>query len=369
MAGLNIQRVDCTVIGAGVVGLAVARAIALTGREVLVLESANAIGTGTSSRNSEVIHAGIYYPTGSLKARLCVAGKHALYHFCAVHGVAHRRVGKIIVAVGPDEIGGLDELRRQAAGNGVDDLRVLSAADVRALEPDIVAAGGLLSPSTGIIDSHEFMLALQADFEAAGGLVVLNSPVTAVRKDGADFRVQAADAELRTGVLINAAGLQAIALARSIDGLRRELIPTAYLAKGHYYSLSGKSPFGRLIYPLPSTGGLGIHVTIDLAGATRFGPDVSWIDAEDYGFDESRREAFVAAIRRYYPALDETRLQPAYTGIRPKLVGPGEPAADFLLQGPAEHGLAGLVNLFGIESPGLTAALAIGDRVAALLRC
>ncbi len=369
MSELHGQRADCTVIGAGAVGLAVARAIALTGREVLVLESARAIGTGTSSRNSEVIHAGIYYPTGSLKARLCVAGKHALYQFCAEHGVAHRRMGKIIVAVTPDEVSGLDKLRRKAANNGVHDLRALSAADVRALEPDIVAAGGLFSPSTGIIDSHAFMLAMQADLESAGGLVVLNSPVTGIAVDGRGFRVRAADTELRSDTVVNAAGLHAIAVARSIDGLRPELVPSGYLAKGHYYMLTGKSPFGRLIYPLPSPGGLGIHVTIDLAAAARFGPDVRWIETEDYSFDESRREAFVAAIRRYYPALDDTRLQPAYTGIRPRLVGPGEPAADFLLQGPAEHGVAGLVNLFGIESPGLTAALAIGDRVAALLRC
>lgn len=364
------ERLDCIVAGAGAVGLAIARALAIAGREVLVLEQAAAIGTGTSSRNSEVIHAGIYYPTGSLKARLCVAGKKLLYEYLAERRVAHQRPGKIIVAVEKNELPMLEQYYQQAKANGVDDLQWLSPGEVSELEPAVHSIRGLLSPSTGILDTHDYMLALQGDFEAAGGQVVLNTPIDSACVSGAGIRLQCGGPEptaLDCAVFINAAGLHAPGLARHIDGLAPARVPTAYFAKGHYYSLSGTSPFGRLVYPVASGSSLGIHVTLDLAGAARFGPDVSWVNGEDYGFDDSRKPAFVDAIRRYYPALDEARLQPGYTGIRPKLVGQGEPSADFMIQGPGEHGVTGLINLFGIESPGITASLAIAEEVRDML--
>jgi L-2-hydroxyglutarate oxidase LhgO len=362
--------VECVVAGAGVIGLAVGRALARRGREVVVVDLAGAIGTGTSSRNSEVIHAGIYYPAGSWKARLCVAGKQALYAYLAERGVAHRRLGKLIVAVTDDETETLEDYHRQAVANGVDDLQWLSGAAARELEPELACVRALLSPSTGILDTHEYMLALQGDLEAAGGLVALNAPVDKVTVTAGGFGVQCAGAaptRLDCAAFVNAAGLHAPALAGRIDAMPPAQIPPSWFAKGHYYSLSGAAPFRRLVYPLAERGGLGVHVTLDMAGAARFGPDVAWVEAEDYAFDDSRRGAFVAAIRRYYPGLDEARLQPGYTGIRPKLAGPGEPPADFLLQGPAEHGVPGLVNLFGIESPGITASLAIAEQVAGLL--
>ena len=361
---------DCVVVGAGVIGLSVARAVAAAGREVIVLERERAIGTGTSSRNSEVIHAGIYYPAGSLKARLCVSGKQALYRYCVERGVACRRTGKIIVAVTDDEIGTLQQYEIRARANGVNDLRWLEAAELRDLEPEVAAVRGLLSPSTGIVDSHELMVALQGDIETHGGNVVVNTPVRSIGRTARGFRVECADpgaSEIHAASLINAAGLQAPELAAATQGLPRRCVPEARYAIGHYYSLSGRSPFNRLVYPLAGDGGLGVHVTLDMSGAARFGPDVRWIDCVDYAFDDSRREAFISAIRRYYPGLDASRLQPAYTGIRPKIAGPGDPSADFLIQGSADHGLPGLVNLFGIESPGLTAALAMGDRVARML--
>lgn len=361
---------DCVVVGAGVVGLAVARSVAATGREVIVLEAESAIGTGTSSRNSEVIHAGIYYPAGSLKARLCVSGKQALYRYCVERGVAHRQTGKIIVAVTDDEISTLQQYEIQARANGVTDLRWLEAAELRDLEPEVAAVRGLLSPSTGIIDSHELMIALQGDIEANGGSIVVNTPVHSIGRVGRAFRLECADqgaSEIHAASVINAAGLQAPELAAATEALPARCVPEARYAIGHYYSLSGRSPFSRLVYPLAGDGGLGVHVTLDRSGAARFGPDVRWIDSVDYAFDDSRREAFISAIQRYYPGLEAARLQPAYTGIRPKIAGPGDPAADFLIQGSAKHGLPGLVNLFGIESPGLTAALAIGALVSQML--
>jgi L-2-hydroxyglutarate oxidase LhgO len=364
-------RVDCVVAGAGVVGIAVARALALAGREVVVLEQAAAIGTGTSSRNSEVIHAGIYYPTGSLKARLCVAGKVALYDYCAERGVAHRRLGKIIVAVTDDERAALERHYARAAANGVAELQWLTAAEVAELEPGIRCVRGLLSPSTGIIDTHEYMLALRGDLEAAGGEIVLKTPVDRVVAGDGGLRVHvggAAPAHLDADIFINAAGLHAPELGRRVAGLAPRHVPKAFFAKGHYYALSGKAPFSHLVYPLATQGSLGVHVTLDMTGAARFGPDITWVNDEDYAFDDSRRPGVIDAIRRYYPALDATRLQPAYTGIRPKIAGPGEESADFIVQGPAEHGVPGLVSLFGIESPGLTASLAIGEYVTSLLR-
>ncbi len=360
-------RVDSVVIGAGAVGLAVARALALAGREVVVAEAVDAIGTGTSSRNSEVIHAGIYYPTGSLKAQLCVAGKQALYAYCEKKALPYRRVGKLIVAVTGDELDTLSAYQAQAEINGVHDLRPLSQAEVHEMEPAVRAVGGLFSPSTGILDSHGYMLALQGDLEDAGGMLAFNSPVDAVHCLEHGFEIVAGETRVACRQLINAAGLDAPAVAARIDGLDPAMVPRAFLAKGHYYSLSGKAPFRHLVYPQAGGGGLGVHVTLDMAGGVRFGPDVRWIDELNYDFDDSHRDEFVTAIRRYYPDLDSSALQPAYTGVRPKISGPGEAAADFVLQGPADHGLAGLVNLFGIESPGLTASLAIGDAVAALL--
>ena len=365
-----MDSIDSVVIGAGVIGLAVGRALALAGREVVVVEAASAIGTETSSRNSEVIHAGIYYPTGSLKARLCVAGRERLYAYCAAKGIRHQRIGKLIVATTGAEVPILDRYLAQARANGVTDLAWVDGDEARRLEPAVTCVRALHSPSTGIIDSHEYLLALQGDLEAAGGMVVLNAPVTRVTREGAGYLISAghdAAPAIRCRQLINAAGLHAQAVAATIEGLPAAKIPARHLARGHYYTLSGKSPFKRLVYPVAETGGLGIHVTLDLAGGARFGPDVQWLDEIDYRFNPDTQARFAHAIRRYWPDLNEGRLQPGYTGIRPKLSGPGEPAADFLLQGPAMHGLPGVVNLYGIESPGLTAALALADEVVALL--
>jgi L-2-hydroxyglutarate oxidase LhgO len=363
-----VESVDCVVIGAGVVGLAAARALARKSLEVVVLDAGPVVGSGTSSRNSEVIHAGIYYPTGSLKATLCVEGRTRLYEYCAARGILHRRVGKIIVATSSDEVRMLETYRAHALANGVDDLTWLSVGQVAGLEPEVKCVGALLSPSSGIISSHEYMLALQGDLEAAGGTVVLNTRVSEVGLQAGVFSVHTeGGAAIRARRIVNSAGLYAPALAKRIEGLAPLTIPPAYFAKGHYFTLSGKSPFRRLVYPVAEKAGLGIHVTLDTAGAARFGPDVSWIDRVDYSFDDTRKGAFAHAIRRYYPGLDESRIQPAYTGIRPKITGPDQPSADFVIQGANEHGVAGLVNLYGIESPGLTASLAIADRVAAAL--
>jgi len=365
-----METIDCAVIGAGVIGLAIARRLALAGREVIALEAESSIGNHTSSRNSEVIHAGIYYPTGSLRARMCVAGKHALYRYCAERGIQHRRIGKVIVATADDEIATLEKYRRQAELNGVDDLRRLSAADVHALEPDVCAVAGVLSPSTGIIDSHGLMLAYQGDAEEHGASVVFESPVTGgrVTTDGTILDVGGREPmRILARCVVNAAGLTAPAVARSISGVPEATIPGQYYCKGHYYVLGGKAPFARLIYPVGSGLWHGVHVTLDLAGQVKFGPDLHWQDDRDYAFDESRESAFYAAIRHYYPHLADGALRPGYTGIRPKITAKGEPAADFMIQGPTDHGVANMVNLYGIESPGLTSSLAIADHAAALL--
>jgi L-2-hydroxyglutarate oxidase LhgO len=363
------ERLDCVVIGAGVIGLAVARALALAGREVVVLERAASFGTETSSRNSEVIHAGIYYPQGSLKARFCVAGKHALYGYCAERGVPHKRTGKLIVATAEVQRARLESYKAAAAANGVPDLAWIDAAELKRMEPAVAGIGALLSPSTGIIDSHSYMLTLLGDLEHAGGTAVFHSPVTGGRitEDGIELTVGGEAATTVTArTVVNAAGLWAQELLGGIAGFPPVHIPPRYIAIGHYFTLAGKSPFTRLVYPVAEEGGLGVHVTLDMGGQARFGPDVTWIETLDYSFDASRKDRFAEAIRRYYPGLDETRLQPGYTGIRPKLAGQSMGFGDFRIDGPRDHGVTGLVNLFGIESPGLTASLAIADYVAEL---
>jgi L-2-hydroxyglutarate oxidase LhgO len=364
------EQVDCAVIGAGVVGLAVARELALAGREVIVLEAADAIGTHTSSRNSEVIHAGLYYPKDSLKARFCVSGKRVLYDYCAGHGVPHSNIGKIVVAVTQDEIATLKNYVQKAEGNGVADLRWLAREELRELEPAVECVAGFLSPSTGIVDSHALMLAYQGDAENAGAAIVFKSPVESGATGAGDIMLNVGGDEPMTIAcrsVVNSAGLFAQNVARSIDGMPAQHIPPQYFAKAHYFTLSGKPPFRRLVYPVASNAHLGVHVTVDMAGQIRFGPDVSWVDSVDYSFDPSREPLFYAAIRKYYPGLKDGQLQPGYTGIRPKVSGPKEPAADFIISGPRDHGVSGLVNLFGIESPGLTASLAIAAHVRALL--
>ena len=365
-----METIDCAVIGAGVVGLAIARRLALAGREVVVLEAESSIGNHTSSRNSEVIHAGIYYPTGSLRARMCVAGKQALYRYCPEHGVEHRRITKAIVATAEDEIPTLHKYKEQAERNGVLDLRWLTRDDMAALEPNVLAVAGLLSPSTGIIDSHGLMLAYQGDAEARGASIVFQSPVLGgeARDDGTVLRVGGSDPmALGCNIVVNAAGLTAPAVTRSIHGIPEATIPPQHFCKGHYYVLAGRSPFGRLVYPVGSGLWHGVHVTLDLGGQVKFGPDLQWQDTIDYSFDTSRESSFYESIRYYYPGLADGALQPGYTGIRPKITAKGEPAADFMIQGPRDHGVPGMVNLYGIESPGLTSSLAIADYVAELL--
>ncbi|MSQ69758.1 MAG: NAD(P)/FAD-dependent oxidoreductase [Betaproteobacteria bacterium] len=364
-----MDKVECVVIGAGVVGLAVARALALQGREVVVLERADSIGSETSSRNSEVIHAGIYYPPGSLKATLCVAGRRALYRFCAGHGVPHRRCGKLIVATQESQLPELEAVRAHAVANGVTDIESLAPDAVARMEPALQCVAALHSPSTGIIDSHAFMLALQGGAEACGAVVAFRSPVESgtVLPEGIRLEVGgAAPMSVLARTVVNCAGLHAQALAASLTGFPPAYVPPCHYAKGNYYTLAGRSPFSRLVYPVPEQAGLGVHVTIDLAGQARFGPDVEWIAEIDYDVDVRRADAFYRAIRAYWPDLKDGQLQPGYAGIRPKLQAKGEAARDFLIQGPGDHGVRGLVNLFGIESPGLTASLAIGDCVAQL---
>ena len=365
------ERVDTVVIGAGVVGLAVARGLALRGRDVIVVERNAHIGEEISARNSEVIHAGIYYPTGSLKARLCVRGRNLLYEYCKRKGVAHARCGKLIVAVGPSQIDALETLRQQALTNGVEDIARLTQREIAQHEPAVVCSAGIHSPSTGIIDSHGFMVALRGDIEAAGGAIAALSAFRHGEVTPAGLRLEVeADGtrtELVADTVINCAGLSASEVAHAIAGLDPATIPSTRFAKGNYFVLQGKCPFRRLIYPIPEPGGLGIHVTVDLAGQARFGPDVEWIEQLNYEVDPGRAAAFYAAIRTYWPELPDDSLAPGYSGVRPKLVGPDEPAADFVIRGPADHGVPGLVSLFGIESPGLTSALAIAEHVTALL--
>ena len=361
-----MDEIECVVIGAGVVGIAVARALAQAGREVLVLEAAEGIGTGTSSRNSEVIHAGIYYPRDSLMARLCVRGKWMLYAFCRTHGVAYRNCGKLIVATDAAEVARLDGIRAAAVANGVDDLRVLTPAEAREMEPALSCTAALLSPSTGIVDSHAYMLAMQGEAEASGAMFAFHAPVTGGRATDSGIELHvggAAPMALRARIVVNAAGLQAPEVARGIAGMPRQMIPTPHYAKGSYFVLAGRNPFGRLIYPVPVPGGLGVHLTIDLAGQARFGPDVEWVPAPDYTVDPARADSFYAAIRRYWPALPDGALLPGYAGVRPKIVPPAIAKQDFVIQEPAAHGVPGLLNLFGIESPGLTAAIALAGEV------
>ncbi|MBU0827626.1 MAG: NAD(P)/FAD-dependent oxidoreductase [Gammaproteobacteria bacterium] len=363
------DSVDCVVVGAGVVGLAVARALALQGREVMVLEAADAIGTGTSSRNSEVIHAGLYYPTGSLKARLCVQGKEMLYAYCAERGLPHQRCGKLLVATAPSQVGRLKSIEAVALANGVHDLMWLSREQALAMEPALECVGALHSPSTGIVDSHALMLALQGDLEHAGGIVALNSPLALAGVGRIAIDLEAEDGtKLRARTVVNAAGLSAQSLAARFVGLDPVHVPSAHFAKGSYFTLAGKAPFSRLIYPVPEAAGLGVHLTLDLGGQAKFGPDVEWVSsADDLLVDPARGDAFYAEVRKYWPALQDGALMPGYAGMRPKIHGAGAPAADFVIQGPAVHGVPGLVNLFGIESPGLTSALAIAEHVAALV--
>jgi L-2-hydroxyglutarate oxidase LhgO len=363
-----MDTVECVVIGAGVVGLATARALALSGLEVVILERETHIGSGVSSRNSEVIHAGIYYPKGSLKAQLCVEGKTALYAYCESRHIPHRRCGKLIVATHEDQIPELHRIAAAAAANGVDDLSWLTAEQAVTLEPALNCVAALLSPSTGIVDSHALMLSLLGDAENGGGMIAYGSEVTAMRMDadGVALTLQGEiEPSLKARIVINSAGLDAPDLAARVDGLGEDHQATAHYAKGSYFTLSGRSPFERLIYPTPEPGGLGVHLTLDMGGQAKFGPDVEWIETPNYDVDPARADKFYGAVRRYWPALPDDALIPGYAGIRPKISGPGEAAADFRIDvAPAEAG-GGLINLFGIESPGLTSSLAIADRVAA----
>lgn len=405
----HVETLDCVVIGAGVVGLAVARELALAGREVMVLEAAEGIGTGTSSRNSEVIHAGIYYAAGSLKARLCVEGRRSLYAYCEARGVPHRRCGKLIVATDAGQHATLQGIRDKADANGLlgeERLQWLDASQAQTMEPALACTAALWSPSTGIIDSHALMLALQGDAEGAGALFAFHSAVRGARVTPQGIALEVADlsslgsdtagppsltvddaAQRSTATagdaaplggdalarapasrwlartVINCAGLHAPALAASILGLDTHHVPRGHLARGHYFTLSGRAPFQRLVYPVPEPGGLGVHLTLDLGGQARFGPDVQWVDTIDYTVDAARGEGFYQEVRRYWPGLPDGALQPGYAGIRPKIAGPEAPNLDFRIDGPAVHGIPGLVNLFGIESPGLTACLAIATAV------
>lgn len=363
----HMETLDCAVIGAGVVGLAIARKLARQGREVVILEAEDAFGTHTSARNSEVIHAGIYYASGSMKAGLCVPGRKALYQYCAEHDVNHQRIGKVIVACDDSEVPALMKYKAQAEANGVDDLRLLSVAELTQMEPAVRCVAGFLSPSTGIIDSHGLMLSYLGEAEDHGAMLALSSPVLGghVESDGIVLDVGGKEPmTVKCRSVVISAGLDAPAVARRITGIPATTIPPTYYAIGHYYTLTTKSPFNRLIYPVARPDWLGVHVTIDLGGRVKFGPDFEWIDRIDYKFDERREASFYKAIRHYYPGLQDGTLQPGYTGIRPRITGPGEPAQDFTLHDQGTHGVPGLMALYGIESPGLTSSLAIADYVA-----
>ncbi|WP_454853468.1 NAD(P)/FAD-dependent oxidoreductase [Rhizobium binxianense] len=360
---------DTVIVGGGVIGLAVGRALALAGREVTVLEAEAMTGSITSARNSEVIHAGLYYPTGSLKARLCVEGRQALYAFCEERGIPHRRCGKVVVAATEPEAVYLEKLMAQALANGVTDCTFLDGAELRRLEPNITGAAALLSPSTGIIDSHRLMEAYITDIESCGGAIVLHSPVLggALEQDTVLLSVGGRDpVEVEARLVVNCAGLDAWSVSRGIDGVDPVSIPPRHIAKGSYFSFAGRAPSDRLVYPVPEPGGLGVHLTLDLAGQARFGPDVEWVETIDYDVDPRRADSFYAAIRRYWPALPDGALQPSYAGVRPKVAGPAGGAGDFIIQGPQETGHPAYLALYGIESPGLTSSLAIAARVAEL---
>ncbi len=370
MAHLNITEraeIDAVVIGAGVIGLACARRLAMAGIETLILEAESDIGTGVSARNSEVIHAGIYYPTGSLKARLCVEGRRKLYEYCEAHGVAARRVGKLVVATDETQIPAMRRLMAQARANGVDDLVEISGDGARRLEPELSCVAAFHSPSTGIVGAHDLMLSLLGEAEAHGAALARQSPVLRgwIEDDGrVTLEVGGETPMLLTArLLVNAASLGAQVIAHGIAGFPAAHIPPLHYAKGNYFALSGRSPFSRLIYPMPEAAGLGVHLTLDLGGQARFGPDVEWVDRPNYDVDPRRGDVFYAAIRSYWPGLRDGALEPAYAGIRPKLQAPGAPAADFRVDGPERHGMTGQVHLFGIESPGLTSSLAIADEV------
>lgn len=366
-----MDKFDCVVVGAGAVGLAIARELALGVRSVLIVEAEDAFGTVTSARNSEVIHAGIYYPQGSLKAELCVRGRGLLYEFCRTRGVPHRRSGKWIVATHQSQLDALEKIGQAAARNGVTDLYPITHAQALEGEPQLHCVAALVSPSTGILDSHAYMLALLGEAEDNGATLVLRTRVSSVRRGPEGLELGFGDDPepvLATDWLINSAGLEAPALASAIEGFPAAFVPKASFAKGSYFSLQGKAPFTRLVYPIPEPGGLGVHLTLDMAGQARFGPDVEWVDKPDYTVDPRRCERFYPVIRTYWPGLKDGALVPAYAGVRPKISGPTEPAADFVIQGPAQHGFAGVVNLFGIESPGLTSSLALAERVALIVR-
>ncbi|MGV8996809.1 MAG: NAD(P)/FAD-dependent oxidoreductase [Parvibaculaceae bacterium] len=367
-----MDNIECVVVGAGAVGLACARALALRGHEVLVLERHEAIGTEVSARNSEVIHAGIYYPAGSVRAKLCVEGRIRLHDYMQAHHVPHKHCGKLIVATSKVQLGELANIAARARTNGVDDLREVSGAEARAMEPALNAYAALVSPSTGILDAHAYMLALRGDIEDHSGAIAFGATLTGAEALRDGFILTVGGMKLKCRMLVNSAGLSAPALARAIDGLDAAHVPQEHFAKGNYFALAGRAPFSRLIYPVPEAAGLGVHLTLDMGGQARFGPDVEWItpanaDDIDYAVDPARGEIFYEAIRRYWPALKDGALTPAYAGARPKIHGPDEAAADFVISGPQAHGLAGLVNLFGIESPGLTSSLAIADTVANML--
>src|SRR3569833_896474 len=365
----TMDRVDCVVVGAGVVGLAVARKLAQAGREVIELKQTKTNSTNTTTRNSEVIDAGIYYRAGSWMARMCVDGKHALYRYCAERGIPHRNCGKLSVATNPKETEKLQSIKAHAEANGVLDMQLLAGDAARALEPALACEAALLSPSTGIIDSHAYMLSLRGEAEDAGAAFAFHTPLLRAKASAGVLEIEAggeAPMTLQCSLLVNAAGLSATTVARNIEGMPLERIPTAYLAKGNYFSCNAKAPFSRLIYPVPEPGGLGVHLTLDMAGQARFGPDVEWIETIDYAVDPARAERFYPAIRRYWPTLPDGALMPSYSGMRPKLVPPAVAAQDFLIQGPHDHGVDGLINLFGIESPGLTSSLAIADYIGEL---